>query len=238
MEVGAEENRASGMRPDIDDLQRFYATRQGQLARRLIHHQLKALWPDLAGRTVLGFGYAAPFLAGLDSADARRRADAGAAGCLPLAARGRGPHGAGARGRAAPGRRLGRSGPPGPCARMLQQRAAPDAGGLARARRRRADGRGGAEPPRPVVPQRPHAVRPRPALQPRPARAHAERPPVHDLRRAHRPVPAADPLAAAAASGGPGRAAGLGLRPAVRRGRADRGGKADLCRHRDPGLAA
>ena len=69
MEVGAEENRASGMRPDIDDLQRFYASHQGQLARRLIHHQLKALWPDLAGRTVLGFGYAAPFLAGLDSAD-------------------------------------------------------------------------------------------------------------------------------------------------------------------------
>ena len=44
------------MRPDIDDLQSFYATRQGQLARRLIHHQLKALWPDLGGRTVLGFG--------------------------------------------------------------------------------------------------------------------------------------------------------------------------------------
>ena len=57
------------MRPDIDDLQRFYASRQGQLARRLIHHQLKTLWPDLAGRTVMGFGYAAPYLAGLDSAD-------------------------------------------------------------------------------------------------------------------------------------------------------------------------
>lgn len=56
------------MRPDVDDLQRFYASRQGQLARRLIHHQLKALWPDLAGRSVLGFGYAAPFLAGLDGA--------------------------------------------------------------------------------------------------------------------------------------------------------------------------
>jgi SAM-dependent methyltransferase len=56
------------MRPDIDDLQSFYTTRQGQLARRLIHHQLKALWPDLGGRTVLGFGYAAPFLSGLDSA--------------------------------------------------------------------------------------------------------------------------------------------------------------------------
>lgn len=56
------------MRPEVEDLQRFYATRQGQVARRLIHHQIKALWPDLTGRTVLGFGYAAPFLAGLDTA--------------------------------------------------------------------------------------------------------------------------------------------------------------------------
>lgn len=54
------------MRPDVDDLQRFYASRQGQLARRLIHHQLKALWPNLNGQSVLGIGYAAPFLAGLE----------------------------------------------------------------------------------------------------------------------------------------------------------------------------
>ena len=59
------------MRPDIDDLQLFYASRQGQLARRLIHHQLKALWPDLGGRAVLGFGYAAPYLAGLDGGRSR-----------------------------------------------------------------------------------------------------------------------------------------------------------------------
>ena len=57
------------MRPDVEDLQRFYATRQGQVARRLIHHQIKALWPDLTGCNVLGLGYAAPFLAGLDTAD-------------------------------------------------------------------------------------------------------------------------------------------------------------------------
>jgi SAM-dependent methyltransferase len=56
------------MRPDVDELQRFYASRQGQLARRLLQHQIKALWPDLAGRNLLGFGYAAPFLAGLDGA--------------------------------------------------------------------------------------------------------------------------------------------------------------------------
>ena len=56
------------MRPEFDDLQRFYATRQGQVARRLIHHQIKALWPDLTGLNVLGYGHAAPFLAGLDTA--------------------------------------------------------------------------------------------------------------------------------------------------------------------------
>jgi len=56
------------MRPDVDDLQAFYASRQGQLARRLMHHQVKALWPDLAGCNVLGFGYAAPLLTGLDAA--------------------------------------------------------------------------------------------------------------------------------------------------------------------------
>jgi SAM-dependent methyltransferase len=56
------------MRPDVEDLQQFYASRQGQLARRLIHHQVKALWPNLAGLNLLGFGYAAPFLTGLDGA--------------------------------------------------------------------------------------------------------------------------------------------------------------------------
>lgn len=54
------------MRPEVEDLQNFYASRQGQLARRLVHHQVKALWPDLRGLDVVGFGYAAPLLAGLD----------------------------------------------------------------------------------------------------------------------------------------------------------------------------
>ena len=54
------------MRPDIDELQRFYASRQGQLARRLIQRQIRLLWPDLSGHNVLGLGYAAPYLSGLD----------------------------------------------------------------------------------------------------------------------------------------------------------------------------
>jgi SAM-dependent methyltransferase len=56
------------MRPEVEDLQWFYGSRQGQLARRLIHHQLKALWPNLSGLNVLGLGYAAPFLPALESA--------------------------------------------------------------------------------------------------------------------------------------------------------------------------
>ena len=56
------------MRPEVDELQRFYASRRGQLARRLIQHQLKALWPELRGLNLLGLGFAAPFLTGFESA--------------------------------------------------------------------------------------------------------------------------------------------------------------------------
>ncbi len=50
------------MRPDVVDLQAFYGSRQGQLVRRLVGRQIRLLWPDLAGRRVLGLGYALPFL--------------------------------------------------------------------------------------------------------------------------------------------------------------------------------
>jgi SAM-dependent methyltransferase len=50
------------MRPDIDELQAFYATRLGQLTRRLIQRQIRLLWPDVRGCRVLGLGYAPPFL--------------------------------------------------------------------------------------------------------------------------------------------------------------------------------
>jgi SAM-dependent methyltransferase len=56
------------MRPDIEELRQFYGTRQGQLARRLINAQIRALWPDLAGQAVLGIGYPIPFLPVLDEA--------------------------------------------------------------------------------------------------------------------------------------------------------------------------
>lgn len=50
------------MRPDVIDLQAFYASRQGQLVRRLLARQIRLLWPDLAGARVLGIGYVTPFL--------------------------------------------------------------------------------------------------------------------------------------------------------------------------------
>jgi SAM-dependent methyltransferase len=53
------------MRPDVLDLQAFYASRQGQLVRRLVGRQIRSLWPDLSGARVLGLGYAIPFLAPL-----------------------------------------------------------------------------------------------------------------------------------------------------------------------------
>jgi SAM-dependent methyltransferase len=57
------------MATDLADIDAFYQTRQGGLARRLIGHQLRQLWPDLRGRSVLGLGYAVPFLAVLDTAE-------------------------------------------------------------------------------------------------------------------------------------------------------------------------
>ena len=50
------------MRPDVVDLQSFYASRQGQLARLFVARQIRRLWPDLERQRVLGLGYALPFM--------------------------------------------------------------------------------------------------------------------------------------------------------------------------------
>lgn len=47
---------------DIVDLRDFYATGLGQVARRLLVHRLRRLWPDQSGMTVVGLGYAGPYL--------------------------------------------------------------------------------------------------------------------------------------------------------------------------------
>lgn len=51
------------MHLDVVELRRFYTSTQlGQLAQRAIREQLRDLWPNVKGQSVVGFGYAAPFL--------------------------------------------------------------------------------------------------------------------------------------------------------------------------------
>lgn len=47
---------------DVVDLRDFYATALGVASRRMVHRQMRALWPDVGGMSVLGFGYATPYL--------------------------------------------------------------------------------------------------------------------------------------------------------------------------------
>jgi SAM-dependent methyltransferase len=56
---------------DAADLRDFYGSALGRLARRMILRRVRAMWPDVRGLSVLGFGYATPFL-GPFRAEARR----------------------------------------------------------------------------------------------------------------------------------------------------------------------
>ena len=47
---------------DVVDLREFYDTRLGQVTRHLIRRRIRALWPDLRGQSLLGLGYATPYL--------------------------------------------------------------------------------------------------------------------------------------------------------------------------------
>ena len=47
---------------DVVDLNDFYSTRLGQVARRVIRRRIRLIWPDVRGMTVLGLGYATPYL--------------------------------------------------------------------------------------------------------------------------------------------------------------------------------
>ena len=57
------------MPQDIRDLTAFYDTPLGQLARRSILRRLRALWPDLKGRRLLGYGFAVPYLRAFTEAE-------------------------------------------------------------------------------------------------------------------------------------------------------------------------
>jgi SAM-dependent methyltransferase len=50
------------MAQEVHGLGRFYATPVGRMAARLLRERLAALWPPRAEESVLGLGYASPFL--------------------------------------------------------------------------------------------------------------------------------------------------------------------------------
>lgn len=51
---------------DVIDLRDFYASPIGQTVRRLIHNRIRSLWPTVKGETVLGLGFATPYLTPLN----------------------------------------------------------------------------------------------------------------------------------------------------------------------------
>jgi SAM-dependent methyltransferase len=59
------------MQPDVGDLKAFYATALGQAVRRLLTHRIRARWRGLGGETLIGLGYAVPYL-GAFRGEARR----------------------------------------------------------------------------------------------------------------------------------------------------------------------
>ena len=50
------------MRPDVSELSDFYRCQLGGVARRLLAHRIRGIWPDVQGEALLGIGYAAPFM--------------------------------------------------------------------------------------------------------------------------------------------------------------------------------
>lgn len=47
---------------DIVELQDFYASALGKVARRLLGRRLRRRWPDIDGETLIGLGFAPPYL--------------------------------------------------------------------------------------------------------------------------------------------------------------------------------
>ncbi len=59
------------MHQDVTDLRDFYARPMGQIARRVLRRRIRAHWPNLKGQTVIGLGFASPYL-GSFRGEARR----------------------------------------------------------------------------------------------------------------------------------------------------------------------
>lgn len=47
---------------DVIDLDEFYRSPLGQVARRMIRRRIRSVWPDVRGLSVLGLGHATPYL--------------------------------------------------------------------------------------------------------------------------------------------------------------------------------
>jgi hypothetical protein len=50
------------MHSDVIDLRDFYDSQLGQVTRRLIRRRIRTVWPDVSGLSVMGLGYANPYL--------------------------------------------------------------------------------------------------------------------------------------------------------------------------------
>jgi SAM-dependent methyltransferase len=57
------------MSQDVRGLAGFYDTPLGRRTRALLLKRLRLLWPDLKGRRVLGYGFAAPYLSAFSEAE-------------------------------------------------------------------------------------------------------------------------------------------------------------------------
>jgi SAM-dependent methyltransferase len=47
---------------DVVDVREFYRSSLGQVALRQLRHRIREFWPDLTGQSILGLGYATPYL--------------------------------------------------------------------------------------------------------------------------------------------------------------------------------
>src|SRR4051794_14651398 len=50
------------MFPDVVGLRGFFGTRLGPGARRMVRRRARAIWPNVSGLSLLGLGYATPYL--------------------------------------------------------------------------------------------------------------------------------------------------------------------------------
>jgi len=50
------------MYQDVADLNAFYRSRLGQVTRRVVLARMRSIWPDVSGLSLLGLGYATPYL--------------------------------------------------------------------------------------------------------------------------------------------------------------------------------